>query len=269
MRVVRVQTSSGPSYGVVLGDEVHLLAGSPFEVGHRPEDIATGERVDLQDARLLPPVAPSKILAVGRNYADHAAEMGLPTGAEPAVFLKPPSSLLAPGGTVVLPDPRLSVDVEHEAELAVVLGAPLRDATPGEAAAAVFGLTCANDVSARDLQRRDPHITRAKGFDTFCPLGPWIETDAAPAEGRAVRCRVNGELRQDGSTSDLLFSVPDLLSHLSRWTTLLPGDLVLTGTPAGTGPLRRGDRVEVDVEGVGVLEHEVAERPPPGKMTSR
>lgn len=258
MKIVRVQTAAGPAYGVVEGTEIRLRQGTPYDSVGWADDEGTGERVDLDGARLLAPVTPSKILAVGRNYADHAAEMGLATGREPAVFLKPPSSLLAPGGAVVLPDPELSVEVEHEAELAVVVGAPLREATPAEAAAAVFGLTCANDVSARDLQRKDPHVTRAKGFDTFCPIGPWIETQAAPDQARAVRCRVNGELRQAGSTADLLFPVTELLRHLSRWTTLLPGDVVLTGTPAGTGPLRAGDRVEVEVEGVGVLEHAVA-----------
>ena len=258
MRVVRLLTERGPSYGLVNGDEVQLLSGAPFAAASSLDGLDTGERVPLRGARLLAPVAPSKIVGVGRNYADHAAEMQLPVGAEPAIFLKPPSSLLDPGGTVVLPDPALSTDVEHEAEIAVVIGAPLREAAPEEAAAAVFGLTCADDVSARDLQRKDPHVTRAKGFDTFCPLGPWIETDVALTEGRAVRCAVNGDLRQDGNISDLIFPVPELLSHISRWSTLLPGDVVLTGTPAGTGPLTDGDQVRIEVDGVGVLVHSVS-----------
>jgi 2-keto-4-pentenoate hydratase/2-oxohepta-3-ene-1,7-dioic acid hydratase in catechol pathway len=260
MRLVRLATEDGSSYGVVDGDEVRLLAGSPFDAGLPFGPVTTGRRVPLAGARLVVPVTPSKILGIGRNYADHASEMGLAVSAEPAVFLKPPSSLLAPGGTVVLPESDLSTEVEHEAELAVVLGAPLHRASPERAAEAVLGLACADDVTARDLQRADPHVTRAKGFDTFCPLGPWIETGASATQAREVRCRVNGELRQEGSTGDLLFAVPELLSRISRWATLLPGDVVLTGTPAGTGPLRSGDRVEVEVEGVGVLVHGVSER---------
>jgi 2-keto-4-pentenoate hydratase/2-oxohepta-3-ene-1,7-dioic acid hydratase in catechol pathway len=264
MRVVRLATGDGPSYGVVDSEEVvHLLAGSPFDAGLPFRPVTTGRRVSLARARLLVPVTPSKIVGVGRNYADHASEMGLAVGAEPAVFLKPPSSLLGPGETTVLPEPELSTEVEHEAEMAVVIGAPLRRASPEQAAEAVLGLACADDVSARDLQRADPHVTRAKGFDTFCPLGPWIETGASVVQARAVRCRVDGELRQDGNTGDLLFPVPELLSSISRWATLLPGDVVLTGTPAGTQPLWHGDRVEVEVEGVGVLVHTVAAAPAP------
>jgi len=254
MRVVRVLLDSGPCFGLLEGDGVQLVHGSVFDSSHQRTD----RRLRLDEARLLTPATPSKILAVGRNYAAHAQEMGLSVGDEPAVFIKPPSALLDPGGTVLLPDPQVSSEIEHEAELAVVVGRRLRNADAEEAAGAIFGLTCADDVSARDLQRSDPHVTRAKGFDTFCPLGPWIETGLESTRDLGVRCVVNGELRQSGNTSDLLFDVPTLLSKISAWATLLPGDVVLTGTPEGTGSLQPGDRVEVDIDGVGVLRHGVA-----------
>lgn len=249
MRFVRVLLNSGPAWGVIQANQVQLVEGCIFDRSHRRTD----RLVSLDTAQLLAPVTPSKILAVGRNYAAHAEEMGLPLSREPSVFMEPPSSLLGPGGTVVLPDQQMSVEVEHEAELAVVIGRRLHRADREEAAQGIFGLSCANDVSARDLQRTDTHITRARGFDTFCPLGPWIETALESTRDLEVRCTVNGELRQHGNTSDLLFDVPTLLSHISAWATLLPGDVVLTGTPEGTGSLQHGDRVEIDIEGIGIL----------------
>ena len=256
MRVLRLLLESGPSWAIMAEQGVRPIAVSPF--GGPPQ--LAGDVVPVTAARLLPPVAPSKIFAVGRNYADHAAEMGLPVGDEPAIFLKPPSTLLQPGSPVVLPDPSISVEVEHEAELAVVVGAVLKRAGTEEASHAIFGFTCANDVSARDLQRTDAHITRAKGFDTFCPLGPWIETDLPPIPNLQVQCRVNGELRQAANTSEMLYDVPSLLAHISQWATLLPGDVVLTGTPAGTGRLRDGDHVEIEIDRLGLLSHGVARR---------
>jgi 2-keto-4-pentenoate hydratase/2-oxohepta-3-ene-1,7-dioic acid hydratase in catechol pathway len=252
-RIARCLVDGRPRYGSVVDDRIRLLDGSPFEEAVRESEV----ELALSGVSLLTPVAPTKILAIGRNYANHAAEMGLKLPSEPAVFLKPGTSLLPPGGTVVLPPARLSTEVEHEAELAVVIGRTARRVSRSEALGHVFGYTCANDVSARDIQRSDTHITRAKGFDTFCPLGPWIVTDVDPGELR-VRCRVNGEVRQDGSTRDLIFDVPTVISFLSQWTTLEPGDVILTGSPAGTGPLRAGDNVEIDVEGIGVLAHSVA-----------
>jgi 2-keto-4-pentenoate hydratase/2-oxohepta-3-ene-1,7-dioic acid hydratase in catechol pathway len=184
--------------------------------------------------------------------------MGYAANQNPAIFMKPPETLIGPHGTVVLPPRSLSKQVEHEAELAVVIGRPARFVSEADALSYVFGYTCANDVSARDLQRVDTNSTRGKGFDTFCPVGPWIETELDLTPGVAVRCRVNGEPRQDGTTLDMISSVPFFISYLSQFTTLLPGDLLLTGSPGGSGSLEPGDRVEIEVGGVGVLHHRVA-----------
>jgi 2-keto-4-pentenoate hydratase/2-oxohepta-3-ene-1,7-dioic acid hydratase in catechol pathway len=184
--------------------------------------------------------------------------MGFELGVAPAVFMKPLQTLVPPDGTVVLPPTSLSSKVEHEGELAVVIGKRARNVKAADAAGYVLGFTCANDVSARDLQKKDTHITRGKGFDTFCPLGPWIETDVDLTAHLAVSCSVNGEERQAGSTRELIYDIPTLIEHLTEWTTLEPGDVILTGSPAGTGPLEPGDAVEVSVEGVGTLRHTVA-----------
>ncbi|MFN2420489.1 MAG: fumarylacetoacetate hydrolase family protein [Gemmatimonadota bacterium] len=204
----------------------------------------------------LPFDRPSKIVCVGRNYARHAAELGNPVPSEPIIFLKPPSSLIGDGEPIVLP--AASQRVEHEAEIAVVVGARLRSVGEEEARAAIRGITGANDVTARDLQRGDGSWTRAKGFDTFCPVGPRvIPVDPADLDDLVVRCRVNGEPRQEGWTGDLAFPIPFLLAWISRTMTIEPGDLVLTGTPEGVGPLVAGDVVEVEVAGVGVLRNRV------------
>lgn len=246
MRILRIRHDDRPYYARwVDAATARLWDGPPWCGGTE-----TDRLVPLGRATLLAPVAPSKIVCVGRNYRKHAEELGNEVPAEPLLFLKPPSALLAPDAPIELPD--ASERVEHEGELAVVVGTRLRDASPQEAAAAVFGLTCANDVTARDLQRRDVQFTRGKGFDTFCPVGPWVETDADPSDLR-VRVRVGGELRQDGRTRDMIWPVPALLSFVSRIMTLEPGDLLLTGTPEGVGPLRDGDEVEVEVEGIGTL----------------
>jgi 2-keto-4-pentenoate hydratase/2-oxohepta-3-ene-1,7-dioic acid hydratase in catechol pathway len=256
MRVVRVGLRSGSApghgYGILAkdGETVALIAGLPYADGGREP---TGETVRLSDVTLLVPVEPSKILAVGRNFAAHAEEMGLALGGPPSVFMKPLQTLVAEGGDVVLPSS--SAKVEHEGEIAVVIGRTARNVSKADAADYVFGFTCANDVSARDFQKGDPQITRGKGFDTFCPLGPWIETDVSLTQERGLSCTVNGELRQSGSTRDLIYDIPTMIEWLSSWTTLLPGDVVLMGSPGGTGPLLPGDKVEVEVEGVGVLTH--------------
>jgi 2-keto-4-pentenoate hydratase/2-oxohepta-3-ene-1,7-dioic acid hydratase in catechol pathway len=203
---------------------------------------------------LAPPVSPSKIVCVGRNYALHAKELGNEVPTEPLLFLKPPSSLVGHGGRVLLP--KDSERVEHEVELAVVIGKTCKNLTPFEASAYVFGYTVACDVTARDLQRKDVQFTRAKGFDTFCPLGPWIETELKP-ENVGLRCKVNGLVRQQGSTSDMIFDVPFLVSYISRVMTLHPGDVILTGTPSGVGPLVHGDELRVEVDGVGELRAEI------------
>jgi 2-keto-4-pentenoate hydratase/2-oxohepta-3-ene-1,7-dioic acid hydratase in catechol pathway len=215
----------------------------------------TGQRWALEDVRLLAPILPSKIVCVGRNFADHAAELGNEVPAEPLLFLKPSTSIVGPGEAIRLP--AVSDQVEHEAELAVVIGLPgARSVDKDAAAAAIFGYTCANDVTARDLQRKDVQFTRAKGFDSFCPIGPWIETDFAPADAE-VRCEVAGEVRQLGTTKDMVFDPATLVSYVSQVMTLLPGDVVLTGTPAGVGPLQAGDTVAVSIAGIGTLTNKV------------
>ncbi len=236
-------------YGLLLEGVVHSLEGDPLA---RP--IPGRPVASLQEVELLAPVVPSKVLAVGRNYAAHAAEFDHPVPQEPLLFLKPPSAVIGPGAAIVLPP--LPKRVDHEAELAVVIGRRCRGVGRGEALDYVLGYTCANDVTARDLQQRDGQWSRAKGFDTFCPLGPWIVTAVDPA-GLEVLGRVNGEVRQRGHTGDLLFPVPVLIEYASAVMTLEPGDVLLTGTPAGVGPLRPGDIVEVEVPGVGLLRNPV------------
>lgn len=201
---------------------------------------------------------PGKIVCVGRNYALHAAELGNEVPSEPLLFLKPPSSVIGDGDPIVLPD--VSGRVEHEAEIGVVVGARLRNADPDDALGAIAGITCVNDVTARDLQRTDGQWTRAKGFDTFCPAGPRVVPldEAPPLDDLTIRCRVNGETRQTGRSRDMMFPIPFLLAYISRIMTLEAGDLVATGTPAGVGPLAAGDVVEVEIEGVGVLRNPVA-----------
>ena len=206
-------------------------------------------------AVLLPPSTPSKIVCVGRNYADHAKELGNEAPSEPILFLKPPSALLAPGGTILRP--AASQLVHHEAELAIVVGREAKNVKAGEWRDYVRGFACANDVTARDLQRKDVQFTRGKSFDTFCPIGPCIETDLDPADLRVV-ARVNGEVRQDGRTSQMIFSCAVLFEFITAIMTLVPGDLILTGTPAGVGTLEAGDRVEIEIEGIGVLSNDVA-----------
>jgi 2-keto-4-pentenoate hydratase/2-oxohepta-3-ene-1,7-dioic acid hydratase in catechol pathway len=257
VRIVRVARPDGPAFGVLVDDQgngagpyVRLIDGHPFSGIDLTDQVAPLEAVTL-----LAPIIPSKVLCVGKNYADHAAEMGGEVPAEPLIFSKPATAVIGPGAAILLP--ALSAEVHHEAELAVVIGRLTRKVRVEDALDAVLGYTCANDVTARDLQRSDGQWTRAKGFDTFCPLGPWIETDLDLAAGLAVTCRVNGEVRQSGSTADLVFSVAELVAHVAAFTTLLPGDVLLTGTPAGVGPLVDGDEVEVEVEGIGALTNPV------------
>ena len=251
--VVRVMADEGPCWGVVVDGEVSSLPGGPFEDGPR-----IGRRLGHVDqVRLLAPTVPTKIIGVGRNYVDHAAEHGVEVPAEPLLFLKPPSSILPPGGSIVRPG--LSQRVEYEGEMAVVMGRACRNVSEADAWHHVLGVTCGNDVTARDIQRADPQWTRGKGFDTFCPLGPWIVTGLTrdQADGLEVSSRVNGELRQRGNTSQMVFPAARLVAHISAVMTLEPGDVILTGTPSGVGPLAAGDTVEVEVGGVGVLSNSV------------
>ncbi|MBN1427099.1 MAG: fumarylacetoacetate hydrolase family protein [Anaerolineae bacterium] len=243
----------GPRPGIVEGDDLYVLEGSMFD-----QQARRGDKIGLaSQARLLPPVMPGKIICLGLNYADHAREQDTGVPPEPLIFLKPPSAVIGPDQTIeLLPD---MGKVEHETELGVVIGRQGRMIPQEEALKYVLGYTCGNDVSARDYQFKDGQWARAKSFDTFCPLGPWINTDLDPSD-LAITCRVNGETRQDSRTSQMIFGVPFLIEYISRVMTLLPGDVILTGTPAGVSPIQPGDVVEVEVEGVGVLRNPVSMR---------
>jgi len=269
VRIARFTTGDEPQYGVVMGevDEfgqpaddsvVVALTGDPLYVGIE----VTQEQHRLADVRLLAPVLPrSKVVGIGRNYAEHAAELGNAVPAEPLMFIKPNTSVIGPGDPIAYPS--LTEELHFEGEVAVVIGRICRDVPAAQATDVIFGYTIANDVTARDLQRSDGQFTRAKGFDTFCPLGPWIETDLDPqdfADGRAVQTHLNGDLKQDGNTRDLIFDIPTLVEKVSAVMTLLPGDLILTGTPAGVGPMQVGDEVEVSVAGLGSLTNSVVKR---------
>lgn len=232
--------------------ELRVLYSDPFEAPHARWEL--GRTLPLDTAVALAPVLPGKIVAVGRNYREHARELNNPMPSEPVIFLKAISSVIGPGAPIVLPPE--SERVEHEGEIAVVLRHRLKRAAPEEARAAVLGVTCANDVTARDLQRRDPCFSRAKSFDTFCPLGPAILVDA-DLKNLEVIARVNGEQRQRGQTGEMAWGIVDLLVYASRMMTLERGDVLLTGTPAGVGPLVDGDRVEVEIPGLGVLANPV------------
>jgi len=205
--------------------------------------------------RAISEITPTKIVCVGRNYADHAKELGNEAPSEPIIFLKPPSALNSDGGTIVRP--AISNRVDHEGELAIVIGKQAKNVTRENWRDYVLGFTCANDVTARDIQKKDVQFTRGKGFDTFCPIGPHIETELDTSNLR-VQVRVNGETRQDGNTSQMIFDCGFLLEFISSIMTLMPGDLILTGTPAGVGSLQSGDRVEVEIEGIGILRNDVS-----------
>jgi 2-keto-4-pentenoate hydratase/2-oxohepta-3-ene-1,7-dioic acid hydratase in catechol pathway len=249
MRIARMLGPDGePTYARLDGTTAELLDYPPWD----DRGPTSGERmyVPWTEALLLCPVEPSKILCVGRNYAAHAKEMGNDAPTEPLLFLKPPSALLGQGGVIHLPPE--SERVEHEAELGVVISQRARNIRKENALSYVFGYTCVGDITARDLQKKDGQWARAKGFDTFCPVGPWIETEVDPG-ALPIRCRVNGESRQDGVTSNMIFDVPTLLAYASRMMTLEAGDLIVTGTPEGVGPLVPGDKLEIEVGGVGVL----------------
>jgi 2-keto-4-pentenoate hydratase/2-oxohepta-3-ene-1,7-dioic acid hydratase in catechol pathway len=256
VRIARFATDGEPRFAAVGQDQsgetvLAVLDGDPL---YRPIRL-TGESLPVADARLVAPVLPrSKVVGVGRNYAEHAAEMGTEAPAEPLLFLKPNTSVIGPGEPIVLPPQ--SENVHHEAELAVVIGRVCRDVPRERVADVVFGYTCGNDVTARDLQKRDGQWARAKGFDSFCPLGPWIETELDPADLQ-ITCTVGTELRQSGRTSQMIHDVAALVAYISAAFTLLPGDVVLTGTPAGVGPIVDGDDVTVAVEGIGELTNRV------------
>jgi 2-keto-4-pentenoate hydratase/2-oxohepta-3-ene-1,7-dioic acid hydratase in catechol pathway len=263
VRIARYTTGDDPTYGIVepaqdSDDEglvVAEIAGDPFYLAVT----RTGRVTPLDDVRLLAPVIPrSKVIGIGRNYRDHAAELGNDVPAEPLMFLKPNTSVIGPGDPIMLP--RQSTSVHYEGELAVVIGRICKDVPVERVSEVVYGYTCANDVTARDLQRSDGQWARAKGFDTFCPLGPWIETDLDPSD-LAVATRLDGDLVQDSRTRELVHDVVALVTYVSQAFTLLPGDVILTGTPAGVGPLRAGQRVDVEIQGIGTLTNPVVGEP--------
>jgi 2-keto-4-pentenoate hydratase/2-oxohepta-3-ene-1,7-dioic acid hydratase in catechol pathway len=255
MRIIRFRNRDHVGFGLVERHEgldvVFPLAGDPI-LGE-PVRRST-QSLLLRDLTLLAPAEPSKIVAVGQNYAAHRAEVAGVPAEHPRIFLKPPSALIAADEAVRLPTQ--SQEVHYEAELAVVIGVRCRNLTPSRVPAVVFGYTCANDITARDLQRLDGQPTYAKSFDSFCPLGPWVETSLDPTIAQ-IQCRVNGEIRQDDNTENMLWPVVDLVSYISSAMTLNPGDVVLTGTPAGVGPIRHGDEMAVDIAGIGVLTNPV------------
>ncbi len=247
MKIVRVEYEGRQFYGVLEKEEVCLLKSlSSLE--------ETGQRVPLSGAKLLAPAQPSKIVALGLNYRDHAHELGMPLPSEPLIFLKPPSAIIGPEEEIILPPQSKRVD--YEAELAIVIGRAAKNVSPDEALSYVLGYTCFNDVTARDLQQKDGQWTRAKSFDTFAPFGPWIETDLDPSDLK-IEARVNGERKQFSSTRELVFSVPEIVAFVSQVMTLFPGDLIATGTPPGVGPLFPGDTVEIEIEGLGILRNKV------------
>jgi 2-keto-4-pentenoate hydratase/2-oxohepta-3-ene-1,7-dioic acid hydratase in catechol pathway len=283
MRIARFSSNGAVSYGLVLGQDdgaakdsravvngaghqggtepeqlmVAQLAGHPF--GGSTDDLKlTGVRFALDEVRLLAPILPSKVVCIGKNYADHVEEMGGARPAEPVIFLKPSTAVCGQGDPILRPV-SISDQIDFEGELAVVIGRVCREVPADLAGEVIFGYTCANDVTARDLQAKDGQWTRAKGFDTFCPIGPWIETDIDPA-GLTLTTRLNDEVRQQSSTSLLLHGVPALVEFVTQVMTLLPGDVLLTGTPAGVGPMGKGDEVSVTIEGIGTLSNPVNDR---------
>jgi 2-keto-4-pentenoate hydratase/2-oxohepta-3-ene-1,7-dioic acid hydratase in catechol pathway len=250
MRLIRYQMGKDePRYGWMLDDQVGPLEGNPFGEYRRLE-----ADIPVRKVRLLAPVQPGKIIGVGRNYIEHARELGDDIPEIPALFLKPTSSVIGPGESILLPSQ--ARQVEHEIELAVVIGRPGRWIPPEQAFEHILGYTIGLDITARDLQKKDGQWTRSKSFDTFCPLGPWLETDLDPTD-ILLTCRVSGELRQMASTREMVFSVAQIVAFVSAVMTLLPGDVILTGTPAGVGPLKPGDLIESQAEGIGTLQNPV------------
>ena len=248
MKLVRFLVQDRPTYGVLNNDEVTEIEGDFFSLK------TLKARHALADITLLAPCVPTKVVAAGLNYRDHAQELGLAVPEEPILFLKPPTTVIGPGEAIIYP--QMSAQVDFEAELAIVIKDQTRDIAPEEARDHILGYTCANDVTARDLQRKDGQWTRAKSFDTFCPIGPWVETELDP-DDLLVESYLNGKQRQSSRTSQFIFPVDLLVSFVSRVMTLFPGDFVLTGTPVGIGPMQGGDEIEVRIEGIGSLRNTV------------
>ena len=262
MRVVRFTPQpdaglgSDPLFGILEDDDqIAIISGDPIYHGIQK----TAAKIELTKVRLLAPVIPrSKIVCVGKNYADHAAEMGSEVPAEPIIFLKPNTSVIGPGDTIVWP--AMAPSIDYEAELAIVIGRVCKEVPKERVKDVIFGYTMANDVTTRELQKRDGQWTRAKSFDTFCPLGPWIETEFVPGTQR-ISLTVNGEVKQDASLSQMIFGIEDIVHFVTQVMTLLPGDVIITGTPAGIGPLPEKSTVTVAIEGLGELTNKVSARP--------
>ncbi|MEY5018630.1 MAG: hypothetical protein RJB54_548 [Actinomycetota bacterium] len=261
MRIVRFAPPEGsklgadPHFGILEDDQtIRAIASDPLYAGVFPED----DRFSIDDVRLLAPVIPrSKVVCVGKNYADHAAEMGGEVPSEPIIFIKPNTSVIGPNEIIQWPS--TSERIDHEAELAVVISKICKEVSKEKAQDVIFGYTLANDVTARDLQKKDGQWSRAKGFDTFCPLGPWIDTDFKPGS-QLVTAHVDGELKQSAPLSDMVFDVPFIIEFVTKVMTLLPGDVILTGTPSGIGPMNAGGEVVVSIEGLGSLRNRVSKR---------
>ena len=261
MRIVRFSPGpdaglgSDPLFGILEDDGlIHVITGDPIYSGIQK----TAATIELGKVRLLAPVIPrSKVVCVGKNYADHAAEMGGVVPQEPIIFLKPNTSVIGPNDTIVWPE--MSERVDHESELAIVIGRLCKDVPVERVNDVIFGYTIANDVTARDLQKKDGQWTRAKSFDTFCPIGPWIDTDFVPGTQK-ISATVNGEIKQSAQISDMIFKVPEIINFVSRVMTLLPGDIILTGTPAGIGPMIPGGTTTMSIEGLGELTNKVSNR---------
>jgi len=258
VRIARFTTDEDPRYGLIGEDNgkemIAVMDGDPLYAGIQ----LSGEKVPLEDARLLAPVIPrSKVVCVGKNYLAHAQEMGGDVPKEPLIFLKPNTSVIGPGEPIFYP--RQSNNVHFEGELAVVIGRICRDISAADASKVILGYTIGNDVTARDLQASDGQWARAKGFDTFCPLGPWIETNFDPSDV-AISTKLGDELKQSSRTSGMVFKVPEIVEYISSFMTLLPGDVILTGTPDGVGPMEVGDDVSVTIEGIGTLTNKVVSR---------
>ena len=251
MKVARFSNGAEPRFGIVDGPELAVLKGHPLVAGYQ----TTGERIPLKEVKLLAPTIPSKIVCIGKNFADHAAEIGEEVTIEPLIFFKPSSSIIGHGDAIVIPPQ--SKQVELEAELCLVIGKLAKNVSEEKALEYLWGVTIANDVTARDLQFGDGQWARSKGFDTFCPLGPWVETEFVP-DGQVIESRINGEIRQNVAITEMVHKIPTIISYVSKNMTLLPGDIILTGSPAGISVINSGDLIECEIEGIGILSNPVA-----------
>ncbi len=251
MKVARFSNGAEPRFGIVDGPELVVLKGHPLVAGYQ----TTGERIPLKEVKLLAPTIPSKIVCIGKNFADHAAEIGEEVTEEPLIFFKPSSAIIGHGDAIVIPPQ--SKQVELEAELCLVIGKLAKNVSEEKALEYLWGVTIANDVTARDLQFGDGQWARSKGFDTFCPLGPWVETEFLP-DGQVIESRINGEIRQNVAISEMVHKIPTIISYVSKNMTLLPGDIILTGSPAGISVIKTGDLIECEIEGIGILSNPVA-----------